>query len=78
MGPACGKLRPQQARDLAGEPVVGEQEVVLEILAGRKRGHLGGERGHLVQERVLVQTSAGGQVDHTGERGEGLLRRIVR
>ena len=77
MCPAGGKLRSQQASNLAREPVVGEQEVVLNVVLGGERGHFGSEGWDLVEEGVFVQVPAGRQVDHSRQRREGLLRRVV-
>jgi len=43
---------------------VGEQEVVPEALDVGKGADLRGERRRLVDEGVLVQPLAGGEVDH--------------
>ena len=81
VGPSPGQLRPEQARDLAGQPVVREEKVVGDAFTLREIHDLDGERRHLVVERVLVQPASGRQVDHSRQRGEvfdnGVLGRLL-
>ena len=61
--PAAGKPGTQQARDLAGQPVMREEEVVVDALALGELGDPRRKTRHLVVERVLVKPATGRQVD---------------
>src|SRR4029077_20864798 len=54
-----------------------EEEVVLDILGGRERGHLGRECRHLVEQGVLVESHSDRQVNHPRKGRQRLDRGIV-
>ena len=76
--PPAGQVWPQEAGYLTREPVVREQEVIRDAFAFSKIEDLRGEGRHLVVQRVLIQPPSGGQIDHPGQLGQGLDRRVVR
>src|SRR5438105_4613298 len=81
MRPARGESRPQQARDLARQPVVGEEEVVGNPVAAGQLRDPSGERRDVAKKRVLVDALARGQIEHARERGKllhgGIVRRLA-
>src|SRR5450759_4087979 len=69
VSPTGREVWPEQASNLAREPVVRVKEVVCDLLAGRELRDLCGERWHLAIQGVLVKPVARGEVDHPRQWG---------
>ena len=75
--PTASEPRTQQARDLARQPVVREEQVVRDAFSLGELRNPQGEPGHLVVERVFVKPPTGSQVDDSRQLGKLLDGRVV-
>ena len=75
--PAGGQLRPDDACDLAGQPVVGEDEVVAHAFACRELQDAVRKCGDLVEEGVFVDAGTDGQIDDPRQSRQGLAVGVV-